>query len=69
MSNSENYSYERISSNRCVSSVIKADLEGVKVYDKEMKGNFNMKKVFNCYMYEPEKEISSTSLSSESDYD
>ena len=69
MSNSENYSDESIFSNRGDNSSNKVDSEGVEVYDKDMKEILSMMKISNPYKYdEPEKEISSTSLSSESDY-
>ena len=68
MSNSENYSDESISSRGGDSSGNEADSEGVEVYDKDMKEILSLMKIFNPYMYEPEKETSSTSLSSESDY-
>ena len=66
-SNSENYSDEIISLNGGSSSGNEIDSEGVEVYDKDMKEILSMMKIFNSYMYEPEEEISSTSLSSESD--
>ena len=66
-SNSENYSDESISSNGGGNSGNKADTDRVEVYDKDMKEILSMMKMFNPYMYEPEKEISSISLSSESD--
>ena len=68
MSNSENYFEESISLNGGSSSGNKADSEGIEVYDKNMKEILIMMKIFSPYMYEPEKEISSTSLSNASDY-
>ena len=68
MFNSENYSDESISLNGGSGSGNKADSEGIEVYDKNMKEILIMMKIFNLYMYEPGKKISSTSLSNESDY-
>ena len=68
MSNSENYSDESISSNGGRSSGNEADSEGLEVYDKDMKDILSMMKTFNPYMHEPDKEISSASLFSESDF-
>ena len=68
MSNSEINSDESISSNGGASSDNEVDSEGVEVYDKGMKEVLNIMKIFSPYMYEPEKEISSTSLCSELDY-
>ena len=68
MSNSENYSDESISLNGGSNSGNEADFKGVEVYDKDMKEIQSMRKIVNPSMYEPDKEIFSTSLSSESDY-
>ena len=68
MSNSEINSDESISSNGGGSSGNEVDSEGVEVYDKGMKEILDIMKIFSPYMYEPEKEISSTSLCSELDY-
>ena len=57
-----------ISSNGGGSSGKEADSEGVEVYDKDTKEIVSMMKIFNPYMYEPEKEISGVSLSIETDY-
>ena len=54
--------------NKSGSSGNKADSEGIKIYDKDMKEMLSMMNIFNPCMYEPEKEITSTSLSSTSDY-
>ena len=55
MSNSEDYSDENISSNGGGSSGNEIDSEGVYVYDKDMKENLSLTKIFNPYMGEPEK--------------
>ena len=68
MSYSENYSDESISLNGGSNSGNEADFKRVEVYDKDIKKILSMRKIVNSSMYEPEKEIFSTSLSSESDY-
>ena len=55
MSNSEDYSDENIFSNGGGSSGNETDSEGVYVYDKNMKENLILMKIFNPYMSEPEK--------------
>ena len=50
-----------------VAVVNKLTRKGVEVYGKDMKEILSMMKIFLPYIHEPEKEISSTSLSSESD--
>ena len=55
MSNSEDYSDENISSNGGGSSGNEIDSEGVYVYDKDMKENLSLTKIFNPYMGEPDK--------------
>ena len=68
MSYSENYSDESISLNGGSNSGNEADFKRVEVYDNDIKKILSMRKIVNSSMYEPEKEIFSTSLSSESDY-
>ena len=40
------------------SSGNKADSEGEEIFDKETKEMLSLMKIFNCYMYEPKRDIS-----------
>jgi len=51
------------------SSGNEADSEGEEVYDKDMNEMLNIMKTFNPYLFEPEKEVSDTDSSNESEID